>query len=525
MRKTVSGFYRILTALLIFGLLLPTGFASAEDRTSGTLTIHKYEQEPGTEQGEPDGSSGQNPKGKPLPGVVYKVKQTHSYDGENWTEVSDGAEYTLTTNENGEVTQELPLGRYSVVETGGPDHVNLNPDTFYVDIPMTSKDGSTLNYDVHIYPKNETIRGAVELTKVDGDTNKALDGVVFELYHKDGTQVEGTFTTDADGKIRIDGLAYGDYFFKEVATKDGYVLGSQNVPFSIQNSGKFEEDGTTTGEIVEVNIDNYKSPEPKKEVDESDMNRGEEVTYTITNTLPGDIHKYKQFVITDVLDDRLSYVDGSWTVEGVDPSALTFEQNGQTLKWTVHNFAALEGVKEMKISFKAKIAEDAPPNEVINNKAIIDFENQHGNDGHKETDETPVNPTAGYLTVIKQDKSSQKRLAGAEFELRDLEGNVIKSGVTNDNGELSFKELDYGKYQLVETKAPEGYRKLTKPIDVTVDKSNHEQTITVDNSKTDWELPTTGGIGTTLFTLIGLALMVTAFVLYVRRRKSGAEVG
>lgn len=105
MRKTVSGFYRILTALLIFGLLLPTGFASAEDRTSGTLTIHKYEQEPGTEQGEPDGSSGQNPKGKPLPGVVYKVKQTHSYDGENWTEVSDGAEYTLTTNANGEVTQ------------------------------------------------------------------------------------------------------------------------------------------------------------------------------------------------------------------------------------------------------------------------------------------------------------------------------------------------------------------------------------------------------------------------------------
>lgn len=102
---------------------------------------------------------------------------------------------------------------------------------------------------------------------------------------------------------------------------------------------------------------------------------------------------------------------------------------------------------------------------------------------------------------------------------------MIKSGVTNDNGELSFKELDYGKYQLVETKAPEGYRKLTKPIDVTVDKSNHEQTITVDNSKTDWELPTTGGIGTTLFTLIGLALMVTAFVLYVRRRKSGAEVG
>lgn len=65
----------------------------------------------------------------------------------------------------------IPLGRYKVQETAGPPHVNLNEEEFFVDVPMTSADGTDVNYDVVILPKNETIRNDVELTKKDGSND------------------------------------------------------------------------------------------------------------------------------------------------------------------------------------------------------------------------------------------------------------------------------------------------------------------------------------------------------------------
>ncbi|MEI3606076.1 SpaH/EbpB family LPXTG-anchored major pilin [Pseudogracilibacillus sp. SE30717A] len=516
MKKKFS-VYHFLVAIMMFSLILP-GVASAEaQKDDGKLTIHKYEREPGLPDGEAgDGTAGQKQNvpedAKELEGVTFKITQTHAYDAVNdrWSEIQNGASFEKTTGAEGQaIFDNLAYGRYTVEEIAGPPHVNLNPNVYSVDIPMTNKEGTELNYDVHIYPKNEKILGAVKLKKIDGDTNKPLAGVVFQLYDENGLVQEG-LTTGANGTITVDNLVYGDYYFKEVSTLDGYVLGNQKVDFKIESSTK----------TVNLKVKNYKSPDIEKSVDESAVNRGETVTYTLTNKFPGDIHEYKNYVITDELDGRLSYVDGTWKVEGVDASALSFTQNEQKLTWSINDFAAFEGVEEIKITFDAKIAEDAPANEIINNKAVIDFENKHGNGGDKETPEIPVTPTAGTLIVIKQDgdKKSQK-LKGAEFELRTLDGKVVKSGTTNDDGVIDFGELDYGKYQLVETKAPEGYNKLRNPIDVIVDSDHSEQTIKVDNYKFGWELPKTGGIGTILFTFVGLTLMGAAIYLFIRRRK------
>src|SRR5699024_3029365 len=152
MRRKFS-IYHFLIALMMFTLILPA-FTGAEavtgntERETGSLTIHKFEQEPGSNQGVGDGSANQSVEGTPLAEVTYKVTQTHSFNPETdeWTEVTAGETYTMTTDANGQVSKNLPLGRYSVGEIDGPAHVNLNPDTFYVDIPMTSKDGSSLNY-------------------------------------------------------------------------------------------------------------------------------------------------------------------------------------------------------------------------------------------------------------------------------------------------------------------------------------------------------------------------------------------
>ena len=504
MRVKRISIYHILVVLLIFSIVLPTNATNAQVLEEGSLTIHKYEQEPGSPKGKPDGKELDNPPiGGPLPGVTYKVKQTHSYSNGKWTPIENGAEYDLTTGQNGKVTQNLPLGRYTVKETDGPDHVILNPKTFKVDIPMTNKDGSgPLNYHVHIYPKNETIRGAVELYKIDGANQEPLPGVQFDLYDQKGKINDDPLVTDGEGKIKVDNLAFGNYYFKEIKTLEGYMLGDQNVEFSINANAH--------NDVVHLTVDNYKEPEVDKEVDRDAVNRGETVEYTITVELPADIQSYKYFDVTDMLHENLEFLAVT-----EQPAGFTFEENGQELKWVGTPSELEQGTVTFK--FTAKVKEDAEANKVINNKAYIDYENRHGYKGEKETIDVPVTPTVGNIVVIKKDGNTNEYLQGAKFELRQ-NGEVVKSGTTNSDGILDFGEVDFGDYELVEVKAPNGYSLIPDAETIKIDSAETKE-VTVKNYKSDWELPKTGGIGTMLFTIVGLSFMGTALYMMRRRRK------
>lgn len=172
MKKIFSTF---LICILAFSTLFNMT-VSAESKSTGTLAIHKYEQGKDGKKGEVgNGKDGQSvPEGvKPLAGVTFEIKRIASFeqtsDGkvikENISKVTDST-ITKVTDANGmAVFNNLPLGRYEVKAVKGPDHIELDTSTFIVDIPMTSADGKDLNYDVHIYPKNETKHGSVELIK------------------------------------------------------------------------------------------------------------------------------------------------------------------------------------------------------------------------------------------------------------------------------------------------------------------------------------------------------------------------
>src|SRR5690625_489471 len=160
MRKRFSIYY-FLVAIMVFSLVLP-GFAGAEVNGSpkGSLTIHKFEKEPNSDGGvDGDGSANQPAPGTALEGVTFTLTQTHSYNPSTdiWTKVDGNPDDYVTGSDGKIVINNIPLGRYTVQETEWPANVVGNDKKYTVDIPMTNKEGTDVNYDVHIYPKNETV--------------------------------------------------------------------------------------------------------------------------------------------------------------------------------------------------------------------------------------------------------------------------------------------------------------------------------------------------------------------------------
>ncbi|PGZ73517.1 hypothetical protein COE61_22875 [Bacillus thuringiensis] len=542
---------RIFSVLLVFFLTFSTWssvLVKADSPSKGTLTIHKYEQEKDGAQGlEGDGSANQEvPKdAKPLKGVTFEVKRVASFekisnDGkivkEDVKPVMGATPNQVVTDDNGQaVLKDLPLGRYA-------PHVNLNPNTYTVDIPLTNKEGKVLNYDVHMYPKNEIKRGAVDLIKT-GVNEKALAGAVFSLFKKDGTEVKKELVTDANGHIRVQGLVYGEYYFQETKAPKGYVIDPTKREFFVKNSGTINEDGTiTSGTVVKLEVKNYEEPTIDKKINGKlealPINPLTNYNYDIKTLIPEDIKEYKKYVVTDTLDNRL-VIQGKPIVkiDGAEVNASIVEVaiEGQKVTATVKDFTKLDGKKEFHLQIKSQVKEGVPSGSEILNTAKIHFTNKNDVIGEKESKPVVVVPTTGIIELTKIDGANKNKLKGAEFVLKDKNGKIVVvagkevTGVSDENGVIKWSNIPYGDYQIFETKAPTytkedgtkaSYQLLKDPIDVKISENNQTVKLTIENNKSGWVLPVTGGIGTTLFTVIGLTLMVTAAFVFFRKKSA-----
>lgn len=127
----------------------------------------------------------------------------------------------------------------------------------------------------------------------------------------------------------------------------------------------------------------------------------------------------------------------------------------------------------------------------------------------------------GSITVTKVDAADETtRLRGATFALYDANDALIATETTNDNGELVFDGLERGDYYLVETEAPTGYRLLLGKIGLSVGENDWHVKETVTNTKNEWEIPKTGGIGTLGFYGLGLLLMVIALWYLLKKSRA-----
>ena len=286
-------------------------------------------------------------------------------------------------------------------------------------------------------------------------------------------------------------------------------------------------------------------------MDKSSADVGDIVTYTITGKVPeyAGFSSYT-YLITDTMSDGLTFKKDVTVTVGsanvTDDCTITYD-SANTNKFTV--FIPVKDQKytvgaEIKITYTATLNEDAIA-AISNNKATLTYSNNPTDSTKTET--TPSQEQKVYSSKIVIDKydtrEQSKKLSGAEFVLYKGEGsnkqyykwNATDEKVewvevtdatkktTDDKGAASFEGLANGTYYLEETKAPAGYNPLEKPQKIEVkgdanNKTSLTRTAEVANS-TGTLLPSTGGMGTTLFYVIGGIFVLASVVLLITRKR------
>lgn len=292
-------------------------------------------------------------------------------------------------------------------------------------------------------------------------------------------------------------------------------------------------------------------------VDTSDANIGDEVEFRATITVQG---YAKNYVMHDTMDDGLTYegvtgvtLNNETVTAGSNYEVTTSTIDGCTfeVKFTENFCNNLKTGDVIVVSYKATLNNNAVVKAPENNQAHLEYK-----DNNDDAQTTAPDNTKTYtweLPVLKYaNGDTTKVLKGAKFSLYTDEAcntavqfnEVKKVGettvyrvnpdgtvteiTTDETGKFRIEGLDAGTYYLKETKAPVGYNKLNTVVTVTIDhsgkinatteKPNGATQIEVEN-KAGTELPSTGGMGTTIFYVLGSILALGAVVLLVTKKR------
>ena len=283
-------------------------------------------------------------------------------------------------------------------------------------------------------------------------------------------------------------------------------------------------------------------------VDENTAKIGDTVEYKVEIKVADGAQKY---TVTDTMSEGLTFNStslkvavGSTFATADTDYTLTPTKNGFTLELSESYVSNLTKGTVIIVTYNA----------TLNDKAVIAGDDGNTNEvtlgygNHQSTVPSKVTTKSYQFDLVKVDGTTNKLLDGAEFELadgntklsfvKDNDGNyrVAKTGekdatttITVKNGKVNIYGLAGKTYTLTETKAPDGYNKLVTPEPVNLtDGSKAHATFDADvykdggvvvKNNAGTVLPSTGGMGTTLFYVIGGGLMVAAVVLLVTKKR------
>ena len=339
----------------------------------------------------------------------------------------------------------------------------------------------------------------------------------------------------SDGTLKITGLQYG-YYYITTTTGSAVTVDSTNPNATVEDKNSIP--------TVDKKITGASSfdADGKKAIAEV----GTDVDYQVEIVVGKGAIDY---VFHDVMDSRLSYNNDV----AVDPAAAvknTTTASGDTITVTFDNdwLAANEG-ETITVTYSAKITAEALTLNPAKNTATLDY--GEGN----TTDKSHTEVYTAKFTVTKQD-GDKKPLANAGFVIKNKSGAYYKLNAATATASASitwytlaqgetltqaiadgkvteyksdaqgavpaFTGLANGTYTLEESTVPDGYNKAADQS-FTIAEHNYtaanlEQTATVTN-KPGTVMPGTGGIGTTIFYILGSLLVVGCGIVLISRKR------
>lgn len=422
------------------------------------------------------------------------------------------------------------------------------------------------NENFKTYFKNTDYDTVDEFTNLtdDSDELKNLLSALPAYIDQNNIAFKQEQTVNDDKSATFADLAMGEYFILPTASTSVYQLMLRKIePIKpSETTGNYTiNDVSFTAKHKEVSID--------KKADKTSVTKGEKVKYTIEADIPtyASDTADRTFSITDKMADGLSIDDGSLTltvngtsVNNTDNAAYTLDKNAgdnYTFKISVDNTQydaswRANAAKKLVITYTATLNNDTTTevNVAETNTATFDysFYPYIEDSRHQQTDTADVKTFEIKVDKYKSGEPSTK-LNGATFALyrtlldgetggveiplvkellgNPIQGKLLETLITDDNGAASFKKYEANgtkyNYYLVETKAPSGYNLLANAIkvnftDTDVAATGGIYTVQVANSS-GIELPITGGMGTIIFTVLGIVLMGTALAAYIIFRK------
>ena len=399
-----------------------------------------------------------------------------------------------------------------------------------------------------------TVEGFATLTDDSAELKNVLAGLP-KYIADNNIDAAKTATVGEGGTATFANLAMGEYFIRPSSTTSVYQLMLQKIEPKVEEDSEGNphyviEDVTFTAKKEEVTI--------TKTADKTSVTKNEKVAYTVAVDIPTYSAEAtdKTIYVSDLLPDGLTIDTASINVKidgaDVNPTAYnldttatkdyTFKLSVSTQQYT--NSWTNQGGNKLVITYTATLNNDntTEVNVIETNTATFDYsfypyvENSH----KQKTDTVDVTTFA-----IKIDKfvngSHATKLAGAKFDLyrtatteetnaggtvtiphTNVQGIKLESDlVTDNNGSATFKKYEANgtkyDYYLVETQAPHGYNILAEAVKVNftdAEATNGVYTVKVPNSS-GITLPITGDEGIVIFTVIGIAFMGGAVILFV----------
>ncbi|MEB2640446.1 SpaA isopeptide-forming pilin-related protein, partial [Bacillus sp. DAG6] len=343
--------------------------------------------------------------GAVLAGVTFEVQDE-----------KDKVVTKVTTDKEGKAKiADLSVEKYKLVEVESlPGYKKLaKPVSFEIKKGMTEA--------LSLKVENEQLdKGSVEITKVDKDSQKVLEDVVFEVQDEQG-KVVTEVKTDKNGKAKISDLSVGKYKLVEKESLPGYKKLTEPVSFEIKK-------GMT--EILSLNIENEMVDTGNVEITKIDKDNKAPLAGVVF-----EVQDDKGKVVTKVTTDKA----GKATVSDLSVG-----------KYKLVEVESLPGYKKLEkpVPFEIKKGMTKSLTFTVENEMV----------------------DTGNVEITKIDKDSKAPLENVVFEVRDSKGKVVAKVTTDKEGKANVSDLSIGKYELVEVETPAGYKPLEKPVSFEITK-------------------------------------------------------